>query len=224
MTTTYDQTAAAIIEAFENSSLAFKGAVLGVKEALLLDNDLTVEDEDGNIVGSLGEVKKTAFEAIVKAVVRTREERATIGLSRDDLFAAVFPNHPDEPNDIEKAAMQELRRTVWGITQTLPGSYVQRQLDNGYVLAKATVKRGHDPVEVVFVADDDDLILTHSLQPEVDGIVKQSLVIGAKSTMLVLRRPSLDAAARSAIKAGTKKVALNALPAAHATGDAELAA
>jgi hypothetical protein len=214
MSTTYEASAAEIIERYEKAELEYKGAVDGVKDALVIENGYSDEDEDGNTVPDYEAMKKAGAESVTATFVRSKDDRAKIGLTAGDLFARVLPEHPDldSANQIERDAVKSLTRFLWGITQTAPNGYVQSRLEEGLVLAQAKVHRGNDAVNVVYVTDDDELILTDRLQPDIDEFVKQAARVGAASTMIVMRRPALAAAARRAISAGNRKAASAAQP------------
>ena len=214
MSTSYQASAADIIERYENAELAFKGAVEGLRDAIVIENGYVEEDEDGNTVPDWDAVKQAGADAVTAAVVRSRDDRAKIGLTPGDLFDRVLPEHPnrDSANRIEREAIKSLTRFIWGITQEAPNGYVQTRLADGFVLLRAKVHRGNDPVKVAYVSDDDELILTDGLQPDIDELVREAARLGGKSTMLVLRRPSLAAPARRAITAGNRKAASAAQP------------
>jgi hypothetical protein len=213
-TTTYQQKADEIIAAYEEATLAWDAAVEATKDALVIDNGYTAEDEDGNDATDYEAMKRAAVPMMAAAVARTRDERATVGLTAGDLFDRVLPEHPDydSANKIELAAMKGLARYLWGITQPAPSGYVQSRLDDGLVLARAKVHRGNDLVHVAYVTDNDELILADNLQPVIDDLVKEAVRVGASSTMLVVRRPALAAAARRAIKDGNRKASLSSQP------------
>lgn len=215
MTATYEGTAADIIARYEAAELAYRGAVDGVKDALLIENGFSVETDATGVLTDLEALKPRTLEVLSRRIVRNPDDRAKIGLSKYDLFDEVVPDHPDydKANKIELKAMAELRRYIDGATQLGPTGYVQSRLPDGLVLQKAKVHRGNDPVVVTYVTDDIDLILTGSLQPDIDHQVHEAARLSAKATMIVLRQPAIAAAARRAISAGMKKATLAAAPA-----------
>jgi hypothetical protein len=213
--TTYEASAAAIIERYEQAEVEFEAAVAAMKDAILIENDIAFE-VDGEVLADYDELKRRGAAAVTAALVRSRDERATAGVTPGDLFNAVLPVHTpyDEANLIERRAMDQLTRHLWGITQTAENGYVQRSLTDGLVLARSKVHRGNDPVQVAFVTDNDELIVTESLQPELDALAKRAAKVGAKATMIVTRRPELAAAVRRAVSAGGRKAITAAQPSA----------
>jgi hypothetical protein len=210
VTTTYEATSADIIDRYEKAEIAFKAAVEAVKNALVSENGYVDDDGDPDYEA----MKPRVVEVVSAAVVRDPDDRAKVGVSKGDLLDLVLPDHPDrdKANKIEQVAMAQLTRYLDGTTQVSPNGYVQSRLTDGLVLVKAKVHRGGDPVTVAFVTDDPDMILTGSLQPELDKLVAESLRLSATATMIVSRQPQLSTPTRRAITAGVKKASTAAQP------------
>lgn len=202
---------------YKSSKLEFASAVTARKNEVLvlhgfiLKNPLgtPVLDEDGNEQGDYLEAKKVAATHVQAAVVHAKNERATVGLSQGDLYSKTFPQGPDPDDDslVEATVCAELTRYVWGITQPKKGGYVQKRLDNGYMLARPRVFRSGDPVTVVFITDDAKLVMSDLIQPEIERLFVGAEDLHDIAELAVGRVPALSGRAAKAIEAGTKKAA-----------------
>lgn len=185
------------------------------KDEVVVAAGFSHEDDEGNDVADYGALKQAAALVVSRAVVSNRDDRAKIGLSAGDLYASVLPGAPGAdgsmPGDfVDSQVKERLVRFLWGITQVSPTGYVQKQLTDGRVVVRAKVHRGHDPVTVVYVTDNPELLLTDSLQPEIDALVKRANKLHSHAAMIVTRQPALAGSVTKAITTGTRRAAADA--------------
>ena len=85
-----------------------------------------------------------------------------------------------------------LARRAWGITQTGPSGFVQKQLGEGLVMIRTSV---YDEDERrVRDHEDDQIVLDDSLQPVIDAVIKGAGKIHAQAKLIVSRKPELGPA------------------------------
>jgi hypothetical protein len=188
---------------------------------LFIQHNYTAEVQ-GEVVPSDEALKKAASRVFRSAVVKSKTDRKTVGKSKWDAYVQLFPHGPRQSDDeslseVDAVVMNRLARQVWGLTQVAPNGRVQSDLEKsddeeeaGRVLIRATVVRGHDPVEVAYVSANHDLLLEDSLRPELEAILRRSRRLNKHAAMLARRQPEIAARAEKAIEAGMKAAASEA--------------
>jgi hypothetical protein len=199
----------------EPDGLELLKAIDDRKTELLIAAGFSKEDPEGNDVADYDALKQSGALAVARAVVSNRDDRAKLGVSQGDLYAIVLPDAPGAdgatPDDfVDQQVKLQLSRFLWGITQVAPNGYVQRQLGDGRVLVRAKVHRGHDPIVVAYVTESPELLLSDSLQPEIDSLVKRANKLHTHAAMIVTRQPALAGNVAKAITTGTKRASNDA--------------
>lgn len=210
------------------SQVQFLAAVEAREEEILVEHGFSIEQDDGKLIADYTAMKEKAADIIIAAYAAKKNERAKVGRSRNDLYADVFPDGPGAKNgdesisDIDQLVKEKLIRRLWGVTQTAPNAFTQRRLENGYVLVKARVHRGHDPVQVVYVTDNANLLMEDSLQPEIDGLLQRANRLRLHASMIAERQPALAQRVQRQVSSGTTQASAAArleLPAPEDNGD-----
>jgi hypothetical protein len=176
-------------------------------------NGETVPDED--------KMKAKVFELVRSKVVTTKDEKSKKSWTNGELYAQTFPGAPGtDPKQnldlldlVEAEVRKHLMRKVWGLTQPARNGYVQKRLgdDGSLVLCRGTVMRGLDDATGVFVTDNADLIMSESLQPQIEGLVKKADNLRLHADMIRTRHPELEARMTNALGLGVRRT-IAALP------------
>lgn len=183
-------------------------------------NGETVPDED--------KMKAKVFDLVSTKVVASKDEKSKKSWTNGELYAATFPGAPGTDAkqnldllDLEEAEVRKyLMRKVWGLTQPARNGYIQKRLgeDGGrLVLCRSTVMRGLDDATGCFVTDDPDLIMSESLQPQIESLVRKADNLRLHADMIRTRHPELEARMTSALGLGVKRT-IAALPEGGAVG------
>ena len=181
-----------------------------------IDHGYSKEDREGELVVDDATWKVAVYEAVKKKVARSREEIAKNSLTNGELYASIFPNAPgtsvkelphlsDMDNELRKALM----RKVWGLTQAKRSGFIQKRLGaegTRLVLCRATSTRGLDDADVCFVTDDADLIMTESVLPQIESLVRKADDLRLHAEMVVDRRPELQARITGELGVGVRRV------------------
>ncbi len=183
-------------------------------------NGEDVPDEDA--------LKQRVYDLVSGRIVSVKEEKSKKAWTVGELYAATFPQAPgadkrenkDLLNEQEFALMDKLSRKVWNLTNPGRAGYIQKRLgqDGGsLVLCRAAVYRGQDAVPGCFVTDNDDLIMSDSLQPQIESLVKKADTLRQHADMIGERRPALESRMKQALGLGVKRT-VAALPAVSGDG------
>lgn len=170
--------------------------------------------------------------AVVKAMQghvatsKTIHELATKSVTKDELYAEVFPHGPGVESipetDLDAEVQKSLTAKIWGITNTGTSGHVQKAIAaSGLVLCEAKVSRtvskgngGSGITSMVmgrFLTSDHATILTHYTTPAGAEFVGAGKKLDNKLNMVVSRQPELAAAVARQMAAAVKQ-AIAAIP------------
>jgi hypothetical protein len=197
---TYKEAAEAISEQHANAELAFKGGVEALKDLIVIENGFAVPGPFGQASPDLETMKLAVLDLMRTRIVRSKDERHRHGVTADDLFELVLPNHadPKTANLLERQARKSLTRYLWGLMQTGPNGWVQSRLADVFLM-QAQVYRRLDPAIVAFVSDDEELVMMHLIQPAIDRVVEQTARMAAMAAFAVERNPDAEESVRRAM-------------------------
>lgn len=161
-------------------------------------------------------MKARVYEAVRKKVARSKDEIEKNSFTNGELYALTFPNAPGATrksanllDDMEIAIRLALMRKVWGLTQPRRTGYIQRRLGTdglGLVLCRTTSFRDLDPLEVCFVTDNADLIMSESVLPQIEGLVRKADDLRLHADMVISRRPELEQRLTRELGLGVRRV------------------
>ena len=198
-----------------------------IDEQLMAHGYSTVKN--GETVPDENAMKRKVFEIVEKHVVTDKGEKSKNSITNGELYAAAFPNGPGtDPTsnldnlDFEDAEVRErLVRKVWTLTNGGLSGYIQKRLgENGgtLVLCRGQVMRGLDPVPGCFVTDNAALIMSDSLQPQIESLVKKADNLRKHVDMVSVRHPELEGRISQALGLGVQRT-IAALPSATSNGN-----
>lgn len=174
----------------------------------------TKQNRDGDIVVDDDAMKARTFELVVKREVTEKSNKSSNSWTAGELYAAVFPGGPGtDPKTIdlldfpESEVRAKLVRRVWGLTNPARTGYIQKRLEekSKLVLCRAKVMRGLDEVNGCYVTNDAALIMSDSLAPRVEALVKEADNLRAHAQMITNRHPELEQKVVQAIGSGVKR-------------------
>lgn len=192
-----------------------------VSEQLIAHGYTTVKN--GETVADENAMKRRVFEIVSTRVVKDKTEKSKNAITSGELYAQTFPNAPGtDPRanlddlDFEDAEVRErLVRKVWTLTNAGLSGYIQKRLGEGngtLLLCRGQIMRGLDQVAGCFVTDNPDLIMTDSLQPQIESLVKKADNLRKHVDMVNLRHPELEGRINHALGLGVQRT-VAALPA-----------
>jgi len=183
-------------------------------------------DGDGGITIDDGAFKAKVFEIVTSKAVTDKSDKSQKSWTAGELYAKVFPGAPGttpgtlgQLDMLETEVRAKLVRKVWTLTNPNRTGYVQKRLEEigTTVLCRATVMRGLDEVNGVFITDNPELILSDSLAPRVEKLVKEANNLRQHATMITTRHPELENKVATAIGSGMKRTTA-ALPKPSSNG------
>lgn len=186
----------------------------------------TKTDGDGDAVIDDGAFKAKVFEVVTSKAVTDKSDKSDKSWTAGELYAQVFPGAPgttagtaDQLDMLETEVRAKLVRKVWTLTSANRTGYVQKRLEEvgTTVLCRADVMRGLDEVKGVFITDNPELIMSDSLAPRVEKLVKEANNLRQHATMITTRHPELENKVATAIGSGMKRTAA-ALPKPSSNG------
>jgi hypothetical protein len=196
--------------------LEFDRQVKSRVDELVIESGFSEEDAEGNDVPDWEAFKNEGAVILTGHRVDKPSDKAK-GLSAYELLTRVLPDiEVDLTDPVDKDAWAKLARRIWGITQTGPTGYVQKQLAKPFVLIQTTVMRISDPttppekVKVAFVTANDDIIIDDSLTPVIDEVIAGASKIRKQAELIHKRKPELGQRITKAIASGTQRVANDA--------------
>lgn len=156
------------------------------------------KNRDGDEVADDDAMKARVFQLVTKREVTDRGNKSTNAWTPGELYAAAFEGGPGtDPKTIDSLdlAQEEVRKTlvrrVWNLTNPARTGYIQKRLGEigNLVLCRAKVMRGLDEVSGCYVTNDPTLILSDSLAPRVESLVKEADNLRAHAVMITSRHP-----------------------------------
>jgi hypothetical protein len=167
-----------------------------------LAHDYSRKNRDGDFVPDDNKLKARVHELVTSKVVTTKEDVAKNSWSPGEIYAAAFANAPGTDkktihllDDLDAAIRHALIRKVWGLTQPRRTGYIQKKLGiegKDLVLCRSTTTRGLDDVEVCFVTGNPDLIMSESVMPQIESLVKKADDLRLHAEMVRTRKPELE--------------------------------
>ncbi len=161
-------------------------------------------------------MKIAVYDLVKKKKASAREEIVKNSLTPGELYAAIFPNGPGtDPKqlpfltEVEAEVRRALMRKVWGLTQPKRIGYIQKRLGaegTKLVLCRTKSTRGLDDVDVCFVTDNPDLIMTESVMPQIESLVKKADELRLHTEMVVERRPELESRITKELGIGVRRI------------------
>lgn len=187
----------------------------------------TKTESDGTTVRDDDKMKARAFDVVKEHVVTGSRQKSAGSITQGELYAAVFPGGPgvkdsERLEDLSPEAYEarkKLVRRVWNLTNPGRQGYIQKRLGDStkLVLCRAAVMRELDEVKGCYVTENPDLIITDSLRPQIEAMVRQATNLAHHFDMLNARHPELSARMLGELGTGMNRAAA-ALP--EATGGA----
>jgi hypothetical protein len=172
-------------------------------------------------------MKARVYDAVKKKVARKKEEVSRNSYTNGELYALVFPNAPGTTakalrgiDDLGAEIRRSLMRKVWGLTQPRLTGYIQRRLGAdglNLVLCRTSSTRDLDDAEVCFVTDDEDLIMSESVLPQIETLVRKADDLRLHTDMVLNRQPELQTRINRELGIGVRRVTA-ALPNASRNG------
>lgn len=161
-------------------------------------------------------MKARVYEAVKKKIARGKEEIAKNSYTNGEIYALAFPDAPGTNpktthllTDLDSAIRSALMRKVWGLTQPRYIGYVQKRLGTealGLVLCRTTSFRGLDDVEVCFVTDNEELIMSESVLPQIETLVRKADDLRLHAEMVMARKPELRNRVTRELGLGVRRV------------------
>jgi hypothetical protein len=182
-------------------------------------NGATVRDED--------KMRAKVFDLVKSKVVADKTQKSANSWTQGELYAAVFPGAPgtdgrgiDSLGANELKVRIELMRRVWTLTNPARNGYIQKRLGDGegtLVLCRVPVMRGLDEAPGCYVTNDGDLIMSDSLQPRVEALVRAANNLRDHAGMLTDRHGELENRILAAVGSGAARTTA-ALPSPRGNG------
>lgn len=187
-----------------------------------IDHEYAKQTREGEVIADDAPMKARVFELVLKKKVTSKEDLAKASWTNGELYAAVFPGAPGtDPktlhvlDEVDAEVRKRLMRKVWGLTQGTRSGFIQKKLGtegSRMVLCRSISTRGLDDVEVCFVTENPDLIMSESVMPQVETLVKKANDLRLHAEMVQTRRPELEQRITRELGLGVRRVEA-ALPA-----------
>lgn len=183
-------------------------------------------DREGEIVLDEDKLKAKVFETFTSKVVTSKSDKSNNSWTQGELYARVFPGAPgtdpktaDQLDLIDGEVRSKLVRRTWNLTNPNRTGYIQKRLEEkgSLILCRAKVMRGLDEQLGAFITDNADLIMSDSMAPRVEKLVKEADNLRAHATMITRRHPELENKVTAAIGSGVKRT-VAALPKPSSNG------
>lgn len=174
----------------------------------------TKKNRDGETVFDDDAMKARVFELVTQREVTDKTKKSSNSWTQGELLAATFPGAPGtDPKTIDQLdfAQAEVRKTllrrVWNLTNPARTGYIQKRLEEKgtLVLCRSKVMRGLDEVNGCYVTNDASLILSDSLAPRIEALVKEADNLRAHAAMITGRHPEIEQKVLQAIGSGVKR-------------------
>jgi hypothetical protein len=187
-----------------------------------LDAGFKKKDESGMVVPDEEQMKAHVFELIQRKVVPDRQSRSDHSWTQGELYASTFSTAPGadgtDPDRLDATELEvraKLMRKVWNLTNPGVQGFVQKRLgvEGTYVLCRGNVMRGLDEVTGVYITDDIDVIMSDSVDPQVEALVRKANTLRKHVEMIGTRHPELETRISGALTSGISRTRA-ALPAA----------
>jgi hypothetical protein len=188
----------------------------------------TKVNREGDTVVDDDKMKAKTFKVVTSRAATDKSNKSSNAWTQGELLAEVFPGAPGtDPKTIDLLdyGQSEVRKTLmrrtWNLTNPARTGYIQKRLEEigSLVLCRSKVMRGLDEVNGCYVTDNGELILSDSLAPRVEALVKEADNLRAHATMITGRHPELDHNVVGAISSGLKRTQA-ALPKPSSNGKA----
>jgi hypothetical protein len=173
-------------------------------------------NKEGERVVDDTKLKVDVYDTVKKKVARSREEISKSSITNGELYAQILPDAPgSDPkelphlDDMQREVRRSLMRKVWGYTQPKRIGFIQKRLGaegTKLVLCRTTSTRGLDDVEVCFVTDNPDLIMSESVMPQIESLVKKADDLRLHTEMVVDRQPALESRITRELGIGVRRI------------------
>jgi hypothetical protein len=170
----------------------------------------TCSDESGPEWLDTLAVSERIFEIVSEAVVKDKDDRETVPLSRNDVVGKVLDQYPAPPSDefdamdpIEREGWKQASATIWKLIQVKPQDRLQRwaaeRLDSGMLVIKTDE-------QTVFVTAETKYQRAELLQPHTDKAVLAAAAMGELFAGYARHNNALKAPAQSLLKTTAKSI------------------
>jgi hypothetical protein len=171
----------------------------------------TKEGKDGKVIRLNDTMAERAVGALIdEAIAEDTDERLEKAVTREDLYAKVFPHGPrsDDPDEVEREVADLLAGLVWTFVQPSHTGRVQIKLGS---IAGATdvllCRRKIGNVSCVYLTRDHDMIMEDYMTPGDEKVVRAGEKHRKDAELAISRQRGLETRIRQELEATAAKTA-----------------
>jgi hypothetical protein len=173
-------------------------------DEVFAENGFAATDDDGNIVRLKEKVIERIADVLAnRGVAKSADDRVEKAMTKVDLYEETFPQGPKhaDPDEIESAVAEYIATYVWSTTTPSYDGRVQREFGNRPDTTDVMLcRRKIGGLPSVYITRTDDLIVDDFIVPASERIVKVADKTRRDMSLVIQRRPSLEARVRAELE------------------------